>query len=326
LLKFDLRDSYDEYAGFGDLTFHFTDRLALTTGARYSHNQQDFAEAQSGFLYPTFNKSRSTQDDSWTWLVNPQFKVTPDLMVYGRVATGYRPGGPTVFVPIGSETLSPTFQPDTLTSYELGVKSQLLGRHLTLEADVFDIDWHKIQLNEDVEGFQYITNGGNARSRGVEATASFTPLRGLQMTGAATFTQAELTQNFPLAGGLDGDRLPGVPRWNESVDVSYTRTVAPAWDGFAGASFRHVGDRLTDFGLLPTGAPGERFSMGQYNVTDVRTGVSHNHITFTFYVKNVADSRGVVALGPNTYPLAGYSYQAAIIQPRTFGVDLSCSF
>src|ERR1700722_1226250 len=122
-------------------------------------------------------------------------------MVYGRVATGYRPGGPTVFVPIGSETLSPTFQPDTLTSYALGVKSQLLGRHLTLEADVFDVDWARVQVNEDDEGVQYITNGGNARSRGVEATASFTPLRGLQMTGAATFTEAELTENFPLAGG-----------------------------------------------------------------------------------------------------------------------------
>ena len=326
LVNFGVHDTYNEYAGFGDLTVHVTDRFAVTAGARYSVNQQDFTETQTGFLYPAFDRSRSTRDGSWTWMINPEFKLTPDFMVYGRIATGYRPGGPTLFLPVGGAGLSPTFQPDTLTSYEVGAKSQLMDRRVTLEADLFDIEWNKIQLNEDLDGFQYITNGGSARSRGAEATAAYTPLPGLQFTGAVTYTEAELTESVPLAGGQDGDRLPEVPRWNGSVDASYTRAFAPSWDGFVGGSVRYIGDRLTDFALLPNLATGDRFSMGSYTVGDLRAGVSHNGVTFTVYVKNVGDSRGVVALGPNTYALAGYSYQASIIQPRTFGFDLSSRF
>lgn len=326
LFNFGLTDRYNEYAGFGDITYHVTNRLSLTVGARYSNNHQDFHEVQDGFLLPPFDIERSTNDSSWTWLVNPAFKVNPDFMVYGRVATGYRPGGPTLFVPGAGAALSPFFEPDTLTSYELGLKSALLDHKLVLEADVFDIDWRKIQLNETIGGLAYITNGGSARSQGFEASATYMPFAGFHIAGSLTYTDAKLTQSIPLAGGSDGDRLPAVPRWNGSLDASYDWLLANSWEAFVGASYRYVGNRISDFGLLPTGTPGQRFSLGHYDVSDLRAGLTHDDFTLTIYAKNVGNSRGIEALAPNTVQLAGYPYSAAIMQPRTFGLDLEKKF
>src|SRR3546814_20751430 len=59
--------------------------------------------------------------------------------LYARVAKGYRPGGPNV-IPIGSPPGTPlTFQPDTVTSYEIGFKGDAADRSASIEAALYHI-------------------------------------------------------------------------------------------------------------------------------------------------------------------------------------------
>jgi len=327
LFTFHGPSQYNEYAGFGDLTYHFTPRIDVTVGVRYSENDQRFSETETGLLAGPAGVafSRTSSDSSTTWLFNPRFKVTDDVMIYGRIATGYRPGGPTLAIPGTPEP--DTFRPDTLTDYETGVKASLLDKRLTLDADIFYIDWKDIQLDEIINNFVLIGNGGTARSQGVEASAAYTPFRGLNLSANLAYTDAHLTEDAVGVGGLDGARLPGVPMWNASVDASYDWTLQPGWDASAGAGYRFVGDRLSDFNTLPgTLTPGPRYNLPSYGVTDLRIGVTHEAVMFTFYIKNAGDVRGITALGPNTTSYSAGPFSAFIIQPRTFGVDLSAKF
>src|SRR3546814_10334558 len=67
--------------------------------------------------------------------------------LYARVAKGYRPGGPNV-IPIGSPPGTPlTFQPDTVTSYEIRLKGDAADRSASIEAALYHIDWTDIQLD-----------------------------------------------------------------------------------------------------------------------------------------------------------------------------------
>jgi iron complex outermembrane recepter protein len=316
-------DRYTEAAAFGDVTYHFTSQFDVTVGGRYSHNNQHSDEVGTLSGAP-INAPLSTSDSSTTWLINPRYKLDDETMIYARAASAYRPGGPTTQVPgfVGPNS----FAPDSLIDYEAGLKGVYFDRRLTLDVAAFYIDWKKIQLNEDVNNFTFITNGGKAHSTGLESSATLTPLSGLNLTAAATYTDAALDQDALGAGGRNGDQLPGTPRWNWSLDANYEWAVATGWTAFAGGSYRHVGDRPSDFALEGNGAVAPRYQLPAYDVVDLRIGASRGPWTLTAYVKNVGDSRGLLSIAPLTLEPSASPYQAAIIQPRTFGLDLSTTF
>ena len=63
-------------------------------------------------------------------------------MAYARVASGYRPGGPN----ISGIGVPAQYQPDKTKNYEMGLKGDMLGRTLSIDASVYYIDWSNIQV------------------------------------------------------------------------------------------------------------------------------------------------------------------------------------
>lgn len=137
--------TYKEYAAFTDLTFRITDRLDVQIGGREGRNRQTYEEIDSGPLIdlflggsPLVNPRVLTKDSSFTYLLTPRFRFSPDLMVYARLASGYRAGGPnptsTVF------GLPPSFQPDKTANYEIGFKGAVLDHALSFDASVYYVD------------------------------------------------------------------------------------------------------------------------------------------------------------------------------------------
>jgi outer membrane receptor protein involved in Fe transport len=164
-------------------------------------------------------------------------------MLYGRVASGYRPGGPNVVIP--GETPAAAFKPDTLTNYEIGFKSDILGRKLTLDVAAFRMDWNKIQVRVPVGIFSGIGNGGKARSQGVEASLELRPVAGLTLGVNGTYTDAKLTQDAATINGVDGARLPYIPKWSGSLSGNYAFAVANNAVGSVGAGLRYQGSRYS---------------------------------------------------------------------------------
>ncbi len=323
-----LRSRYTEYAGFGNLTYHFTPQFDIMGGVRFSGNTQHYTQGEGGILAggPTSYDVAHSSDTSTTFLVTPEYKFDANNMVYLRIASGYRPGGPNALAPAALASNVPTsFQPDTLINYEVGYKASLFERRLSVDLSVFYIDWSDVQLLETVGQFVVEGNGGSAVSKGIEGALTWTPIHGLTFSDNFAYTDARLTTDAPTAGGVSGNRLPYVPMFSDNLNADYDWMLAPGWKAYVGASYRFIGDRPSQFAVsaLPTFV---RPRLPSYDVVDLRAGATYERYTVNLYVKNVRDSRGLTQLGGQNLDPGQNPYSASIIQPRTFGLSLSAQF
>lgn len=246
-------------------------------------------------------------------------------MVYARVASGYQSGGPnTPFVPGGGIPL--TYPPSTTVNYELGLKSRAFDRRLSVDADIFYIDWSKIQLvGETPLQAAYLFNGGSAKSQGFEIATEFKPVDSFTISASGAYTDAELTSNagngFP---GLSGDPLPYSSKLSGSIAAEERFHIMGSVSGFVGASVAYVGKRYEGFPALP-GAP--QPSIPDYAFGNLRLGMVTDGYTVTAFAKNITNERGILKSTQITgsTPTSGL-WQTNFITPRTIGLSVSKSF
>ena len=311
--------SYDETAAFGNVTWTWSPTFDVTFGARYGKNEQVYNQQASGALLNT-DVRKTSNDATWTYLVNPRWRPTENVMVYARVANGYRPGGPNV-VPPNAASIPASFEPDSLVSYEVGVKADWLDRRLSLDTAAFYIDWTDVQLGMVRNGFSFRGNGGAARSWGSETALRYLPLDGLTLAVSAAYTDARLAADVKDGVGKRGNRLPYVPRLSGAVNADYEQPLNDAWRWFVGTTYRYSGDRTAEFGTSADGI----LKIPSYGQWDVRAGLEHEHWTLSLYVKNLRNDGNIVSIGSlGTAPITVYS--ASVLQPRTVGVSAGYSF
>lgn len=322
--------TYAEYAAFGDLTVHFTDRFDIQLGGRQSQNRQRYEEGLTGpfnsllgLPSPTFNSPVHTKDSSFTYLLTPRFEVSPDLMVYARFASGYRPGGPN---PLCEVFIAPCeYGPDKTFNYELGIKGDALNRTVTFDASIYYIDWKDIQIQifDLATSGQYYINAAGAKSQGLELSVQARPVSGLTLAAWVAWNDAVLTEDFPLATqpigvfARSGDRLPASSRFSGNFSVDEEFPLMKDVTGFIGGSVSYVGDRAGGF---KAGDTARQPNLPSYVKTDLRAGVTYESWTVNFFVNNVADKRGILSGDPLIDSTFYY------IQPRTIGLSLAKVF
>jgi iron complex outermembrane recepter protein len=330
LINYNDPSTLAEYALFGDLTAHFSDRFDVQFGGRESHNRQTYSEVDTGVAVPfldfganapAITPQQVTNSNAFTYLVTPRFKVSQDLMLYARFASGYRVGGPN-FIPQLSN-VPPTFGPDKTNNYELGAKGDIVDHILTFDASAYFISWRDIQLfvfNPETFGTYYI-NGGRAKSQGLELALSAKPSTGLKIAMALTAGQAKLTENLPTntaVSAMSGDRLPYSSKFSGSLAVDQDFRVTSHWTGFGSATFSYVGAREGEF---PSSPPRVKFP--SYGDLDLRLGARIDRLTASLLLNNATNRRGVVGGG------VGYAqspYNAIFTQPRTVAFSVAATF
>lgn len=318
-----------EYAAFTNLTVTLSDRFDVQVGARQSHNKQKYNETRIfGAAFgggSAVAPERTSSDDAFTYLFTPRFKITPELMVYARLASGYRPGGPNTSVVAGSPA---QYGSDKTRSYEVGFKGETPDRAFSFEGSLYYIDWKDFQLTLVVPGVGgFNTNGSRARSAGAELSFTWKATPELTFNGWGVYSSAELSERFPTNStlfGEKGDRLPFSSKWSGNFGATYETTLRPDWEAFANATVAYIGRRLTYFGNAPTppAPPAARQVLPAYAKLDASLGIKHEGWTATIYVNNLTDSRGLLAGGAGAFNPAAFNY----IQPRTVGLSLAKSF
>ncbi|BET26995.1 TonB-dependent receptor [Limnobacter thiooxidans] len=164
-------------AVFGNVKYQIDPELALTLGARYTRESKttnqtalsvtdtagnatlvDFS-SESAWYFPggvsgtgNFTPVNLTESGSWnnfTFDITPEYKVNKDLLLYGRVATGFRSGGfnQAISRPAGGTPFILRLEPEEITDYEVGFKSTLAGGKVQFNAAAFYYDLKNIQLN-----------------------------------------------------------------------------------------------------------------------------------------------------------------------------------
>jgi len=330
-------ETYSEYAVFTDLTFHVTDQFDVQVGGRQSHISQVFSGVSSGPLIALVNggnpvsyaETVGATSNPFAYLLTPQFKITPDLMVYSRIASGYRAGGPNNSIP--GTGAPPDYQPDKTKDYEVGIKGDALDHAFSYDASLYYIDWKDIQLqllktaivNGIAVSTTYVGNAAGAKSEGAELSLGWKPMQGLRLAGWVAWNEAALTENFPLAAlaagsfGAAGNALPFAARWSGNVSADGDFPVAGEVTGFAGVTSSYVGGRYDVFTATPV-----RQYHPPYAVTNLRAGAKYESWTASLYVNNVADRRGQISGGLGNFQPS----EIYFIQPRTVGLSVSRAF
>lgn len=308
--------AYREMAAFANVTYKFSDAFDISLGGRFARNKQDFALTAGGPLYVFFGIDGTTisksKEDVFTYSVAPRWHINEDTMVYARVASGYRPGGPNSPLP----GIPPQVNSDRITNYELGLKTEFLDRRAMVDVALFRVDWTDIQAFGFSNGISFLANGGKARSQGVEFNASITPARALRIGFNTAYTDAKLIDPIPSLDGLPGDQLSYAPKWSGAVTLDYQFDVGGGWNGEAGGGIRYVGDRKSGF---PTGF--DYFELSDYVAVDLNAGISNDRWSARLFVRNLTNKRAY--LDPSANPNQD---NWTVLQPRTIGLALETKF
>jgi iron complex outermembrane recepter protein len=323
LLTAELPSLYEETAAFGTLTWHVTDRFDLSGGLRYAANDQTYEQNASGLLGGPAPK-RSSDETVTTYLANARYRVTDRSIAYLRYATGYRPGGPNMVLndPVTGDPLAPpTFNADSLDSYEAGYKASTADGRFSIDAGVYYIDWQDLQIVALRNGVGVVANASSAAIRGAEITVTARPVPALSLVAAVSLLDAELNADSPDLGGRKGDSLPDSPNATVSVSADYGFSLG-GYDVDAGATVRYVDDRVSSFDMS-AGTP--QHALPDYTTVDLRAGIDFNGLRAQFYVRNLFDEFGELS-AMTSFSVAGGPIQITPLRPRTAGLTLTKRF
>lgn len=258
----------DSYAAFAQATFRVTEQFGVTLGGRYTSEKKRFAPDQAiladrtggGLLLlsrcfvrpvpvvppqpgctadPALNpngnlilptEEREVSAEEFTPAVTLDYKVTDDILAYASYSRGFKSGGFTqrVFPP---EPVTPSFDPEFVDSYEIGLKTQLFDRRVRLNLAAFHADYDDLQITVADGIAPKVRNAGRARIRGFEAELEIAATDRLRLQGGVGYTDAEYRQISPLAAPVTVDsKLPNAPRWTATANINF-EAIRADWGG-----------------------------------------------------------------------------------------------
>lgn len=332
------------------------DRLKLTVGGRYTHDKKKATRDKttiiddSIFIPEDVGTYNEKSFDNFSPIANIAYDWSDEIMTYVKVSKGYKSGGSSE----GAIDFRETFDPEKVTSYEAGLKSQFFDRRVTLNAAVF---WNKfndmqIDLTADTTDQTLVltTNAGKARVRGIELDLTFRPQHTLTLRTAYAYLDTKMTEVLaPAATMLDPDLNPDSPfSVGDNVASYFMVPFAPRHSFSLSGDwvFLELGDSNFDINAIysyqsatpQSTTAGSAISGRKLFFNDATRNldlrVSYNQdlaaggsFSLTAFCNNVTDSRYAgfrVALGS---PLSGYTATAdPYNEPRTYGIEAKIKF
>jgi iron complex outermembrane recepter protein len=220
------------YAAFGQVSWKpsaLDERLEVTGGVRYTKDKKAILleNSQDGVSTVVGPADGRVSFQNTSFLGSLSYRITPDVLVYAKVSTGYKSGG---FNPRAG-TLN-TFKPEKLTSYEVGLKGDFLDHHLRTNLAAFYSKYKDLQVPQFASGSggatTLLVNAGRADFKGVEAEITLIPVHGLTLSGSAGYTDPKYKQFLflnPATNTItdiaDTARFPNVAKFNSNVAAEY---------------------------------------------------------------------------------------------------------
>ncbi len=313
------------YAGYAQATVHVTPQLDLTGGIRYTEDKRratlvTVANPSPNAVPPgTYDVNFSRTN--FTGIVT--YRPNSDITAYAKVATGYVAGGLYNGIP---------FAPESLTAYEIGLKSQFFDNRLRLNVAAFYQQYKNLQVQDNVQGVVVVTNAGQAKIPGVEVEITAAPLSGLTLSGNLGYQ--DLDYKRYIFGGVD-IASQARPLYTSKLTSQIAAQYELPEMGSGARPFGRVDARYqsrsynTQTPLGTTDAERARFtplsSVAPFWLVDGRVGVTKLplgtvDVSLSGYVQNIFNVRRY------DYGLNVLVLLATYNRPRTYGIELSAKF
>ncbi|TIX49048.1 TonB-dependent receptor [Alteraurantiacibacter aquimixticola] len=244
---------------FGTVTLRPTDAFSLTGGLRYTKDKKVYTyfrrnpdgSQPDGFncfvangpysepnclLAGLFDIPGEFKGDRWDWRIVGDYRFSDQFLAYASVSTGFKGGGVNPRPFVADQALE--FQPETLTTYEVGFKSDFLDRRVRLNGAAFinkyeDIILQKLVCPESSLPSPCLRpeNIGSADVKGLELELGLFPVDGLSIDGSIALLDFEYTspsvpgntQGCPAAACLEGTSIPadGITPYTPELTYSF---------------------------------------------------------------------------------------------------------
>jgi iron complex outermembrane receptor protein len=358
----------NSYAFYGQGDYPILPNLKLTAGLRYSNDQKAgvYYTSGLGFIDPGFHLyaptvaslartaggvpsqcNGETNTPSFSvyvinhcysqgqvnWLAGLEYTPAPNHLLYFKVSTAYRSGGfDNATGAIVNGASIPDFQPEHITSYEIGSKNTFLDNRLQANVDLFRYDYSNLQVGTflNTSYGNYTTNAGQATYNGVEFDGIAAITDHDRLTLSANYLDARYDQFKTVETGIEGNAVP--------VNLAgFTPPLAQKWTILAG--FEHTFD-LAEHGGIVAGVS-TRYKSSYYLTSfnwaaDMQKGFTATDISLTYttangkyslqaFVHSLENYRPLVYSGFTAGPPVNL-YNFGFGAPLTAGVQVTARF
>jgi iron complex outermembrane receptor protein len=323
---------------FDQATYGVTDNLQLIAGMRYS-KERDVLGENTAYLCPllstiplttssyyvpgchiTYNSRLSAVFPNTTWKAGFNYALGKDLSAYATVSTGFKSGGFNAGIPS-----QPTYDPEKVTNYEIGLKGRALENRVSFSADFYYMNYKDIQVYQFIGVNALTTNAAGAHIYGTELEGHWLATHTDRLDGFLTWTHATYSKYLGAVDQLtntvypdiSGHYLPHAPRVTVKLQYAHDfglpngSTLTPS-----AASYWQSSNYLRPLNLPIDYVGG--YSKSELALTWIDPST---HWTARAYVHNLEDkavrNSALVALG---YYFADYD------PPRTYGARLEYTY
>jgi len=232
----------DSFASFFHGTYDITDKLSFTAGLRYTHDKKElsrtFSNPQSGNVITVRQDGEPLSvderfgpplEESWSEL-SPKFSIdyqaTDDLLLYALFSRGFKSGGWSPRPQVGTENVP--FDPETLSSFEVGSKSTWYDGRMTANFSAFFNQYKDIQITtiqfDSVSGrfILPVENAGEAELYGFELEVNAMPTPELQIQMGLGYLQNNYKELQEGSGIHLTNEMVDAPEWTFNGNVQYS--------------------------------------------------------------------------------------------------------
>ena len=325
------RSNNSGLAGFGEMSYQLTNKLKATVGLRYDYEKREatfngFGDAMLFNGVVTDINPNITADGNYS-AISPKFSVNYSVNelsnIYVTYTRGFRAGGINASsLPVG---VRQTFDPEYSNNYEIGYKSFLLDKKLSIGASAFLIQWKDLQFYNLVAPFTYAReNVGNAQSAGIEIEVSALPVKGLQLDGSFGFNPTEY-KGFDLkrvnfgtgvesTTAIGGNKLSNAPTHTLFLGAQYEYSINQKLKAIVRGEIRNLGKQYTDIQ--------NQIEQPSYTLLNSRIGLTYGKYSLFIWGQNITNERYLAYGNPDS----SFGRQSRMAQPKTFGLTLSAKF
>ncbi|KMT64853.1 TonB-dependent receptor [Catenovulum maritimum] len=333
----DVTRSEKQQAVFAELSFHLTEQLSATFGAR-KYKIETGISGSSNFADGIFQGSVNTDrgrdydvsgghsDKPWIqkdtiYKFNLSYNWQLDKLIYATYSEGFRPGGFNRGGGIESNnpefpTVSTTYNTDDVKNYELGFKSTWLDNRLRFNANAYHIEWQNMQVSrfdpQNVSILTFIENAADAEINGLEADAVWQVTPDWRLFSAFSYIKSELTQLKAEAIELVsvGSALPLTPKFQGNLRSQYSWQLGEYWLDW---HFAWVYSASSWSSIVAE----QREKQDSYQIMNTSINLDLNNWQLQIYLDNLADERAKLFINDQDD-----IKRVTVNRPRTLGIKL----
>lgn len=261
----DVETKTDSYAVYAEGTWHYTDKLALTLGARWTRDEKEWSEnctnTGAAGSFPACYPSGSFVPGDWSQElekdfseVTPrallQYQITDGTMLWGSVSTGFQAGGFQTLCFGFQDCYDNIYDPQDVVSAELGIKTDLANNTVRINASTFYAAYSDLQQTEidPVNGGLFpVINVGDVDVFGIELETYWSPLENLDFYLIFGYAKDKFDSESKSFLPTTED-LPGLPETAGKLGVDWHVPVFASWNFLIGADIDYSDDYYATIG------------------------------------------------------------------------------